>query len=120
MAELPIIGERKFKLTDEEAQFLVDMLRRNFLYQRIEKVDSTSPPRVRLQMFGPDWVTMLHLCQKAGGWDLSPDQRAQLQKAHAEGKLTGATPTPASESAEAQEVIRGTQIHQLQSKPVTH
>lgn len=120
MAELPIIGERKFKLTDEEAQFLVDMLRRNFLYQRIKKVDESSPPRVYLQMFGPDWVTMLHLIDKAGGWDLNPDQRAALQKAHAEGRLTGATPKTALDSTEAQEVITGTQIHQLQSKSSAH
>lgn len=76
-----IIGQRTFKLTDEEAQDLVDLLRRNFLYQQVKAVRDAQHPRLLVEIFLNDWYAMLHLMHKAGGWDLTEDQKANVRKA---------------------------------------
>lgn len=79
MIELP--RGRGCRLTNEEAQALVDLLRRNFLYQRVQGVrDSGEPPKVLVQIFLNDWNAMLRLLHKAGGWDLTREQKAQVAR----------------------------------------
>jgi hypothetical protein len=76
-----IIGQRTFKLADDEAQFLVDILRRNFLYQQVKAVRDAQHPRLLIEIYMADWYAMLHLLHKAGGWDLTDEQRATVAKA---------------------------------------
>lgn len=73
-------------LTREERQELVDVLRKNFLYQqpmalhRVEKPgdtvpEGTEPDYVGLRMIPGHWQRMMELLNKAGGWTM-PDPDA--------------------------------------------
>lgn len=64
-----IIGQ---KLSNQQVAELVDILRRNFMYQS-PKPRPENPDQCSLFMIGNDWMRMLELCQEHGGWELPSD-----------------------------------------------
>lgn len=72
-------------LSKEETIELVDVLRRNFLYQspmalhRVEKpgdqpAPGTEPDYVGVRMVPGHWQRMMELISKAGGWTLQNEK----------------------------------------------
>lgn len=60
----------------DEVVRLVDLLRRNLLYQTPEITSDGSMCRVRVRT--QDMEILLDLLDRAGGWDLSDEQRARV------------------------------------------
>ena len=67
---------------------LVDVLRRNFLYQTAKPIfasdEDEMPQHVILMMKPQAYISMMQLITEHGGWDLTPEQRQQVMKQHGE------------------------------------
>ena len=85
---IELVGGQGCKLTNKEAQALVDLLRRNFLYQKVLAMRDAQNPCLLVEIRLTDWNDMLGLLHKAGGWDLTAEQKAQTARQLAEAKRT--------------------------------
>ena len=75
-------------LTRAERQELVDLLRKNILYQTprpiFADVDDEHPMHVDLRFLFHHQQRILMLLHKAGGWILPPEEKEKLLKQHEE------------------------------------
>ena len=74
-------------LTPSETEILIDVLRRNFLYQtatRVWKNGGIEIERVNLAMMWGAYCQMMELIHKAGGFEPPKEARQELLKIHAE------------------------------------
>jgi hypothetical protein len=70
-------------LDEEDMTALVDLLRRNLLYQTAELLiapGEKDPHEVSIRFMPPDFYKILELIKKAGGWDLTEEQKIQLEQ----------------------------------------
>lgn len=69
-------------LAQQEVDTIVDCLRRNILYQTPEIImgesDETHPRAVVMRMRPDDYYTVFELIKKAGGWDLTLEQKESM------------------------------------------
>lgn len=79
-------------LNRNERQELVDLLRKNLLYQTPKPVfadpDDEQPTWVDLRMLFNHQQRILQLIHKAGGWVMPPDDKADLLRKHEEAART--------------------------------
>lgn len=85
MSELHILNQ---PFTREDTAELVDLLRKNFLYQTPDVNDD----EVRVIMIVDHWNRMLELITKHGGWDLPDEVRQALLEQEAQDGRNGDGP----------------------------
>lgn len=69
-------------LTREQVNELVDILRRNFLYQEPEIHGELAYNR----MIGTHWMRMIELLHVHGGWELPKEEALKIAKAKQDGE----------------------------------
>jgi hypothetical protein len=76
------------KLSQSEIFHLVDCLRRSLLYQTSTPVflgeEAQTPDHFIVRLKAAHYIDVMQLIQKAGGWELSGEQREALLKHHEE------------------------------------
>jgi len=65
-------------LAPEKVAELVNIIRRNFLYQT-PRPREDNPNHVQIYMLGKDWARMLVLAEEHGGWTLPQDVIEAIQ-----------------------------------------
>lgn len=73
------------RLDPAQVDELLDLLRKNFLYQQPRAVvrqdapDDTEPEFLMLRMLPGHWRRMMELIKEAGGWELPPEELQRLE-----------------------------------------